>query len=353
MLLSKRPKVCLERAVSTGSTLLNLACTDNGMAGYLPGGYYYIVGDSTSGKTWMTLGCLAEAAANPNFDKYRLIYDDVEGGALMDLEKYFGKRLVNRIESPSQTAKGNGRNSTSVESFYYHVQDALDAKQPFIYVLDSQDALESKAAKAKFLEQKKAWEEGKDAAGSYGDGKAKYHSEHLRHVIGGLRKSGSILLIVGQTRDNVSGFGFEKKVRSGGKSLRFYANIEIWTSVVGKIKKKVNGKDRTVGVECQAELRKNRVTGKVGKDRAIVFPIYHGLGIDDIGSCVDFLIEEGHWKKDGKGHEAHELMLSGTREALIAGIEEDGLEGKVRALTQQVWSAIEAQCVPDRKPRYE
>lgn len=352
--MSKRSKVSLERAVSTGSTLLNLACTDTPHAGYLPGGYYYIVGDSTSGKTWLTLGCLAEAASNPSFDKYRLIYDDVEGGALMDVAHYFGKKLAKRLEPPRVSAKGRHVHSTTVESFYYHLQDAIDEKTPFIYVLDSQDALESKAAQEKFKEQKEAHEKGKEQVGSYGDGKAKYHSEHLRHVLSGLRRTNSILLIIGQTRDNL-GFGFEKKTRSGGKSLKFYANIEIWTSVKGKVKKRVNGRERDVGVEVLAELRKNRVSGKVGKDRAAVFPIYHGLGIDDLGSCVDFLIAEGHWPKAGeKGQfDAKEVLVTGTRDQIIKAVEEDGLEDKVKEATATCWASIEAQCVPDRKRRYE
>lgn len=355
-LLARRPRVSLERAVSTGSTLLNLACTDNHAAGYLSGGYYYIVGDSTSGKTWLTLGCLAEAAQNPCFDKYRLIYDDVEGGALMDVEHYFGLKLAKRLEPPALSVKGRPKNSTTVESFYYHLQDAIDGKKPFIYVLDSQDALESKAARIKFQEQKEAWEKGKEATGSYGDGKAKYHSEHLRHILSGLRRNGSILLIVGQTRDNVSGFGFDKKTRSGGKSLRFYANIEIWTSVVGKLKKRVRGEERTVGVECLAEVKKNRVTGKVGKDRAVTFPIRHGLGIDDVAACVDYLIEVKYWgrAKEKGNFDAKELLIQGTREEIITAVEEDGLEQKLRETVAAVWAEIEAECAPQgRKKRYE
>ena len=352
MLLARRSKVKLERGVSSGTTLLNLACTDRPDVCFLPGGYYYYVGDSTSGKTWLSLGCLAEASINSQFDKYRLIYDDVEGGALMDIERFFGKRLANRLEAPAMSEKGNPRFSSTVESFYYHIDSALKAKKPFIYVLDSQDALNSEAAKDKFQEQKKAASEGKDAPGSYGDGKAKYHSEHLRQVLAGLRRTGSILIIIGQTRDNL-GFGFEKKVRSGGKALRFYANIEIWTSVVGKIKKTVNGHKRTVGVEVQAEVRKNRVTGKTGKDRAVVFPIFYGLGIDDIGACVDYLIEEQHWPKCKEGFEANELLMKGSRDQIIKAVEEDGMESKLRETAGAVWIAIEVACnETGRKPRY-
>jgi hypothetical protein len=358
ILLSRRERPTLEGALSSGSTLLNLACTDRPDVGFLIGGYYYIVGDSTSGKTWLSLSCFAEACRNKAFRDYRLIFDDVEGGALMDIEHYFGKEVARRMEPP-KVKKGQPVFSDTVESFYYHVSDCLSEGKPFIYVLDSQDSLSSDSAAKKFLKQKKASEEMEEAAGSYGDGKAKYHSEHLRQVLSGLRRTKSILIVIGQTRDNL-GFGFEKKTRAGGRALRFYANLEVWTSVEGKIKKTVREKERTIGANCLAEVRKNRVTGKVGKDRQVHIPIYYDLGIDDVGSCVDFLISERHWrrvKEEGQGnrriYDARDVFCKGSRDKIIAHIEEEGLEDKVRSLTAKVWKEIEDESRPQRKRRYE
>lgn len=346
----------MESAVSSGCTLLNLACTDKPDSAYMPGGYYYIVGDSSSGKTWLTLGALAEAANNPKFDNYDLIYDDVEGGALMDVAHYFGKRLAKRLIPPNVSKKGRPINSDTIESFYHHAQCAIERKKPFIYILDSQDSLTSSSSVSKFDEQRKAMVEGKEAAGSYGDGKAKYHSEHIRILLAGLRKTKSILIIIGQTRDNL-GFGFEKKTRSGGKSLRFYANLEIWTSVKGKLKKRIGGKNRTVGTLCSAEVRKNRVTGKIGKDWSVEFPIYVGLGIDDVGANVDFLLSEGYFPKakEPKGsYDAKELLCVGTRDEIIAHVEAEELEPKLREITGALWTRLVEQCTPNnRKRRYE
>jgi RecA/RadA recombinase len=362
MLLTRRekPRLNPEGALSSGSTLLNLACTDTAGFAFLKGGYYYLVGDSASGKTWTSLTCFAEAMRSKAFKHYRLIFDDVEGGALMDIERYFGKEVARRMEPPA-TRKGAPVCSATVEDFYYHIWDLIEQGDPFIYVLDSQDALGSTSALKKFKEQKKASEDEDDAKGSYGDGKAKYHSEHLRQILAGLKRTGSILIIIGQTRDNL-GYGFEKKTRSGGRALRFYAHLEIWTSIVEKIKRNVRGKERTIGIACLAEVKKNRVSGKTGKDRAVEIPIYYSLGIDDVGSCVDYLITEKHWRKvkredgeEGKKriYDAKELLFQGTRDAIIAHVEEEGLEGKVRQLTAQLWESIEKECEPKRKPRYE
>lgn len=360
-LLAKREKVVLseESAISTGSTLLNLACTDTPNLGFLKGGYYYLVGDSTSGKTWLSMSCFAEASQSRHFKDYRFVFDDVEGGALMDIAHYFGKAVARRLEPPKWSKAGRPVHSDTIESFYYNITDLIKEGTPFIYVLDSQDSLSSVQAADKFDKQKKASEKGEESAGSYGDGKAKYHSEHLRHVLTGLRKTKSILIVIGQTRDNL-GMSFDPKTRAGGKALRFYANLEIWTSVAGKIKKNVRDKERTIGAKCLAEVKKNRVTGKIGKDRSVFIPIYYDLGIDDIGSCVDFLITEKHWplaEKDGKVlkkvYDAMDLLFQGSRDKIIRHVEEEDMEEKVRDLTAKVWKEIEDESLPKRKRRYE
>ena len=132
-----KPKPTGKDYLSTGSTLLNLALTNNPDWGYLVGYYYSLTGDSRSGKTWLALSALAEASINPHFKDYRLIFDDPEHGALMDKTRFFGKRLFNRIEEPD-----NG-NSYLLEDFYYNVEDALKENIPFIYILDSMDSLTS------------------------------------------------------------------------------------------------------------------------------------------------------------------------------------------------------------------
>jgi len=269
----------------------------------------------------------------------------------MDMEYYFGKEVARRMEP---------RESNTIESFYTSLNKLIKEGRPFIYVLDSQDALTSNASAKKLAKQRQATESGEDSKGSYGDGKAKYHSENIRQVMSDLRRLQSILIIIGQTRDNL-GFGFEKKTRSGGKALRFYAQLEIWTSVFKKIKKIVRGKPRTIGARCLAEVKKNRVTGKIGKDRSVEIPIYYGLGIDDVGSIVDYLIAEEHWSatESSKGNKkikllhAPELSFKGTRGQLISHIEQERLEPKVRQLAGQVWAEVESECEPHRKRRYE
>jgi len=344
----KRKILTTKDFVSTGSTLLNLACSGKPNCGFAKGKYYLIVGDSKSGKTFLSLTCLAEASINESFDDYRFIYDNSEDGAMMNIEKFFGEKVAKRMEGPSSN-KGEDIFSTTIEEFYYYIDDALHEGQPFIYILDSMDSLSSEDEQDKFEEHKEAHRKGKEAAGSYGDGKAKKNSANLRRLLTPLRKSGSILIIINQTRDNL-GFGFEKKTRSGGRALRFYACLEIWSSVKKKISKFIKGKKRLLGVECNLQIQKNRITGK---ERTITIPIYYSFGFDDIGSCVDYLIEEGHWPQKGNTIAAKEFKFKGSKEKLIQHIEQKGMEMDLQGIVGEVWEEIEEACTIKRKRRYE
>ena len=346
----KKTKKKSKHYLHTGSTVLNLACSGKVNGGFMKGLYYYLVGDSSSGKTFLSLTCLAEAAANKNFKNYRFIYDNSENGALMSIEKFFGKAVLKRMEPPSKDKSGPVFSETS-EEFYYHMDDAFSTGKPFIYILDSMDSLSSKQEHAKFDEKKKAHRGGKKITGSYGDGKAKVNSEYMRKLLTPLRKSESILIVISQTRDNL-GFGFETKSRAGGHALRFYAAMEIWSSIAGQIKKTVRGKPRQLGIRCKLQVKKNRETGAI---RAVETPIYHSHGIDDIGACVNYLIDEGHWDEKGKSKiiTAPEFEFEGKREKLIQHIDANDYQKDLIDMVSDTWREIEDACKMKRKKRYE
>jgi recombination protein RecA len=339
--------------LSTGSTLLNLACSGKVEGGFGPGHYILLVGDTNSGKTWLSLTCFAEASINEAYKEHRLIFDDAENGALMDMEKFFGKEAAERIESPGME-DGEPVFSETAEDFYFHVDDALKDGRPFIYVLDSIDSLTSIASEDKFEKNKKLHREGKDTTGSYGDGKAKINSENLRKIVGDLEKSDSILIIINQTRDNLDPMPFSpKKGRSGGWALEFYSHLVLWSSVGGQINRTVKGKKRQIGVISNVKVKRSRITGR---QRGAELPIYHSFGIDDIGSCVDFLVSEGVWKKAKKGGMITVTGLGpefkGRIDDVVCRIEEEGAEEDLKSLVVETWQDIEEACKVERKSRY-
>lgn len=339
-----------DSGLSTGSTLLNLAITGSHKSGFLPGHIYLLVGDSSSGKTWLSLTCLAEAARRADFDEYRFIFDNAEDGALMNIERYFGRKVLERLEPPRRV-NGEPVYSETVEDFYDNVDDAGKDGRPFIYILDSMDVLPSRDELDTYEEQKTARRNGKVVSGTYGTAKAKANSSGLRRATLSLRGTKNILIVIFQTRDNI-GFGaqFNPKTKSGGRAPTFYATVELWSSVKGEIKKSVKGKQRQIGTLCQVKVKKNRVAGK---NRTVEVPIYWSHGIDDIGSLVDFLVEEGHWKKKGSLILADELEISDSEEGLIQEIEKLGWEHEIGLLAEDCWKEIESACELNRKKRYE
>lgn len=345
---SKEPQAQASDFLSTGSTLLNLACAGRVFGGLRKGHYYFLVGDSDSGKTFLSLTCLAEAAINPAFDEYRFIFDDAEDGALMDKSRFFGRKMQKRLEPPGGT-KADPVFSDSVESFYYHLDDAVKDGRPFIYILDSQDALSSKAEGETFAKQKSAYRKGGKAKGSYGDSKAKAHSSTLRRFIHHLRKTGSIIIVIGQAKASFD--LFEDQTHSGGRSLKFYATLQAWSAQRGILRKELtNGKKIQQGIIARVRVRKNRM---LGRDRTVDMPIYHSYGIDDLESCVDYLVDWGHWKKRKGGLvDASELDLLAKKEDLIAAIEEKGKERALRRVVGKVWKEIEKKAEVNRKRRY-
>jgi len=340
-----RPKGML----SSGSTLLNLACTGNPWRAFMRGAYYLIPGDSSAGKTVLAGTCLAEAAMNPLFDGYSLIFDNAENGALF-FEKFFGPRINARIKPPKYDAEKRPMCSRTVQDFYYNAHDRLTHK-PSVYVLDSEPALTSEAEQKKFKKKKAAAEEGEESAGIMSDGKAVVHSQNMRNLAALARDTDSIVIVLTQSRENM-GFGamYDPKTRPGGKALKFYAQLEAWFSIKKTIKRTVNGQPRKIGIIASVHVKKNRFTGK---DRTVEIPIYTSFGIDDLGSCIDYLIKEKHWTGTEGTVTAPEFKFQGTKEKLVRLIESTNRERDLQALTGEVWNGIEAQLEVHRKRRYE
>ena len=328
------------KGLSTGSVLVNLAMSGHASWGIAAGTYTLLVGDSASGKTFLALTMLAEASINSAFDKHQLIYFAPERGARMSTTKFFGKKLAARLL---------GMYPETIERFYYDV-DTILREGPAVIVLDSMDSLTSEDELEKFAERKKAADKGKEVAGSYGTSKAKQNSADLRVTVNRLDETGSVLVIISQTRDNI-GFGaqFNPKTRSGGKALTFYATSELWFSVGGAIKKTVKGKPRDVGSRLIVKVKKNRETGA---KRDVTLHHYPSFGFDDTGSMVEYLIDEGHWPETKGRVTAPEFKHEGFREKLIETIEQQNGERTLRMLVSETWREIEAACSVSRKPRY-
>jgi hypothetical protein len=346
------------RKLSSGSTLLNLACSGYPNWAAISGRYYWMVGDSSSGKTFWTLTFLAEASINPDFDNYDLIFDDVEGGALMNVEKFFGPKLARRLQPPRVDEEGNPLYSEVVEDFYFNLDDRFQqsakTKRPFIYLLDSMDALDTKYSGEKFQERKKAARKGTEAKGDYGDGKAQLNSRWLRKACSKIREHDCILIILSQTRDNMDAGMFEEQsISAGGRALKFYTGWQLWSSIGARLKTEVEGNTLQIGIMSRLKIKKNRLSGK---EWQVSLPIYWSHGIDDIGGCVEYLLEWKHWEKDRGVITVPEWNYKGKIDQLIKKIEDEDLEVELRDIVADVWREVEKKAtdaVPSKKNKYQ
>lgn len=344
-----------ERAVKpgdylkTGSLLLDLACTGRADGGFAKGRYFRLIGDSSTGKTFLSLTCFAEAARNPAFKDYRLIFYDKEGGALMDFARFFGQAMADRIEVVTSADIPN------LEHFFYHLDDQLN-KGPLIAVVDSWESLVPRDDDKKFEEEKTAARKGTKITGTYGMAKAKRSSQDMRRVNDKLQTTGSILIGISQTRANIDPMSHETRTVGGGMAQKFYAALEIWTSPLGKLTKTIKGNYVQIGIRVKAKIKKNRLSGK---EWDIEIPIYWSHGIDDVGSLVDYLVQWKHWPRESEDRDptkgkitAVEFEFAGGREAIIKRIEADGLVPDLRGIVTDVWETVVEAAQVERQPRY-
>lgn len=337
--------------LKTGYAVLDVHLSGTTRGGYGKGLFVVISGDSSTGKTWLSNTCLAEAVRNEEFDNYDLIFDNIENGNLMDTIYFFGKEVGRRWEPPRGTQK-NPIYSVTSQDLYSGLTKRLKQDRKFIYITDSETALFTEQAEARHEENIKMRDKGKKTKASFGMEKAKENSDKLRMIVPKLEKHGSILIIITQVRKQIGVMYGDDRTRDGGLSLGFYAHIELWTRKMGKLKAEIRGKDRHIGQNIEIDIRKNRVNGWLGK---IQMPFYFNYGIDELGGCIDYLVDEKHWKKKKGLIYAEELELTMKRDALIDQIQEDGSEGVVRKAVQRCFHAIEKAKRKSihRKPRYE
>jgi len=314
--------------MQTGSTLLNLALCDSIDGGFQRGSIVNIVGDSSSGKTFLAWSVFAELAHTDAFSKYRLIYDEPESALFFQLERLFGSGISDRVDTSIV--------SVTIQDWYRNMMSVVESGEPFVYVLDSFDALTSEEELERKYVGKGGWKTEKAIASS----------EMLRQIVSKVSDTESLVVVVSQTRDNIGVAFGEKKSRSGGRALRFYSSHELWMAV----KKHIKRKGRDVGVRTRVRCKKNKVTGKL---RDVEFDIIYDYGIDDVGSMVDWLVDEGFWTGGGRARiNTQGDFINATRDALISHIESVGEEWKLRQIVGACWVEVEKEIRTKRKPRY-
>ena len=339
-------EIDVSKLIPTGSTMLNLACSDTPFGAYIPGGIVTTPGVSSAGKTFHALSVFAECNLHKRFDGYAFYYDDAEERMNINIKKIFGKKTAKRIEQPIYGY------SKTIQAFESNMLKSCKTGKPFIYVLDSMDSLSSNEELEKEMRRALAMAKSDEAAakiaGSFNGEKAKIMGQTLRMINNELKESDSLLIIIQQLRQKMNAGPFESKYcTSGGEAPFFYSNHQVMFSKGGPPIKKNN---LEIGICSKAKVKKNSVTGKI---REATFNIYYSYGIDDIDSCIEFLLDVGWWEKKGHTIIANELNLELVKSKLIETIVNESLERKLRRITGEAWLYREEEVEMKRKPRYE
>jgi len=301
----------------TGSDLLDILVGGGESFGYPLGKIINLVGDKSSGKTFLACEVIAATYHSPLFSKkFKWVYDDCESGFSFDTSKLYGFEIM-PFEKKMRTK------SPTVEDAYCNVRNFFEklAEDEFgIYVIDSLDALNDKEGKkiadeqfSKFKKKKESPGEKEDKEkGSYRMGKAKYLSNTFFPNLADLiEKKNGLLIIISQVRCNLDPFSFEKYARAGGKAMDFYAHTVLWLANVNKIIKK----DRAVGITVKAQNNKSKTPRPY---RSNFVKILFDYGIDNIQSNIDyafdFLTPRGQLVKNAKAKWSNkELNLEGLK----------------------------------------
>jgi len=314
--------------ISSGSTNLNLALTNNLEQGYPVGKIVNLVGDKALGKSLLCLEVMmyAHYIISKKYD-IKMIYNDTESALNVDGAVLLGVP-IEAIDF---------RQSPTIEHWYADLSKEIESSEKYdlvIYILDSLDAISTEEE----LEQD-------FNAKSYNMTKQKKLSELFRKLTQKINKKNVLLIVVSQIRDAIGVTFGETKRRAGGKALDFYAYQIIWLYNKGLIK---DGNIAT-GVEIKAKVKKNRCWKPF---REVNFNILFEYGIDDLGSMVDFL-------KDNKvctnSHNSKLLWedQSFTREGFIQFISNNNKEQEIKNLVKETWDKIEEAAKIIRKPKYE
>lgn len=350
-LLAKRPKRVLspDQFLSLGWTLGNLAASGNVNGGIPKGSVVLFPGDPQAGKSFVGRTCLAEASISPYFKNYQLVSWDVERGALMDQEFFFGKKLAQRLDERRDRVH-------TLEKLWKDIV-TVAKKGPFVGLVDSVDPLPPE-------------EEAKKAGGNGNlvtvGSRARTNSAGLRIAYNAIVESGSILILLYQSRDKIpegwSPNPRKEKTHGGGYAPTFYSQLKLWFAVKGKLSRKVMGQPERLGTVSKVHCERTRLTGR---DVTVPLVILNSLGVDDVGTTCRWLVERGHWKRkaaDGEADKglteatpvkAPELDYTGPFGGLVEKVIETKWEKDLRHLAGKVWKEIDDQLVVDRKPKYQ
>ena len=286
-------------ATSTGSIGLDIAL---GIGGLPKGRIIEIYGPESSGKTTLTLHCVAEEQKKGGV----CAFVDAEHA----LDPQYAQKLGVNLEELLISQPDTGEQALEI------TDTLVRSGAVSMVVVDSVAALTPKS----------------ELEGDMGDAQvgaqARLMSQAMRKLTGSISKSNCMVIFINQIRMKIGVMFGSPETTTGGNALKFYSSVRLDIRRIGALK----DRDEVVGNATRVKVVKNKVAPPF---KQVEFDIMYGEGISKMGELIDLGVKGGFVEKSGSWYSyGDERIGQGRENAKVFLSENKGMacdiEAKIR-----------------------